>query len=45
MLDASLLAFKPSQMAATSLILSAKQLKKVSQPWTKEMEHFTGYKE
>ena len=45
MLDASLLAFKPSQMAATSLILSAKQLKKVSQPWSKEMEHFTGYKE
>lgn len=44
LLDASLLRFKPSQLAAASLILSAKQLKKVN-AWTPEMEKFSGYKE
>lgn len=44
LLDASLLRFKPSQLAAASMILSAKQLKKIN-CWNKEMEKFTGYKE
>ena len=43
MLDASLLKFKPSQIAAASLILSAKQLKKNEGVWGKEMERFTQY--
>lgn len=44
LLDASLLRFKPSQLAAAAMILSARQLKKIS-CWNKEMEKFTGYKE
>lgn len=43
MLDASLLKFKPSQIAAASLILSVKQLKKKDSHWGKELERFTGY--
>lgn len=42
LLDASFLRFLPSQLAAASLILSAKQLKKIN-IWTKEMEAATGY--
>ena len=42
LLDASLLRFKPSQLAAASMILSAKQLKKTD-CWTGEMEKFSGY--
>jgi len=44
LLDASLLRFKPSQLAAASLILSAKQLKKIN-AWNSEMEKYSGYKE
>lgn len=43
-MDATLLRFKPSQMAAAAMILSAKQLKKIN-CWTKEMEKFSGYSE
>jgi hypothetical protein len=43
-LDATLLRFRPSQLAAASMILSAKQLKKIN-CWNKEMENFTGYSE
>jgi hypothetical protein len=43
MLDASLLKFKPSQIAAASLILSVKQLKKKDNVWGKELERFTSY--
>lgn len=44
LLDATLLRFKPSQLAAASLILSARQLSKKN-AWNKEVEHFTGYSE
>ena len=44
LLDASLLCFKPSQLAAAAIILAAKQLKKIN-CWNKDMERFTGYKE
>lgn len=44
LLDATLLKFKPSQLAAASMILSAKQLKKQN-CWTKEVEKFAGYTE
>ena len=44
LLDASLLKFKQSEIAAASLILATKQLKKVS-AWNKEMEKITGYSE
>lgn len=44
MLDATLLQFKPSQLAAASMILAAKQLKNVN-VWNKEMEKFTHYTE
>ena len=44
MLDASLLRFRPSQLAAASLILACKQLKKTN-CWNKEMEKFSGYSE
>ena len=44
LLDASLLQFKPSEIAAASMILSARQLKKQN-CWDKDMERFTGYKE
>jgi hypothetical protein len=44
LLDASLLKFKQSEIAAASMILAAKQLKKIN-CWNKEMEKFSGYKE
>lgn len=42
LLEASFLKFKPSQLAAAALILSAKQLKKTD-CWTKEVEELTSY--
>ena len=42
LLDASLLQFKPSELAAAALILAATQLRKTS-GWTEHMEKFTGY--
>jgi hypothetical protein len=42
LLDASLLRFKQSEIAAAALILSTKQLKKTN-CWNKEMEKFSGY--
>ena len=44
LLDATLLKFKPSQLAGAAMILSAKQLKKIN-CWTKEMEKLSGYSE
>ena len=44
LLDATLLKFKPSQIAAASVILSAKQLKKIN-CWNNDMVKYTGYKE
>lgn len=44
LLDATLLRFKPSQMAAASLILASRQLSKKN-AWNKEVEQFTGYSE
>lgn len=44
LLDATLLRFKPSQLAAASLILASKQLSKKN-AWNKEVEQFTGYSE
>ena len=44
MLDASLLRFRPSQIAAASMILSSSQLKKTS-GWTENIVKFTGYTE
>ena len=44
LLDATLLKFRPSQLAAASLILSARQLKKLN-CWNKEMVKFSGYTE
>ncbi len=41
-MDASLLKQNPSEIAAASLILSAKCLKRVG-IWNREMEKFTGY--
>lgn len=41
MLDSSLLKYRASEMAAASLILAAKGLRKVS-AWTKEVEQATG---
>ena len=38
LLDASLLQFKPSEIAAASIILSAKCLKKPGTFWHKQME-------
>ena len=43
MLDASLLKFTPSQIAAASLILSTKQLKKKENIWGKDLEKFSEY--
>ena len=43
LLDITLMRFKPSELAAASLILSCKQLKKID-CWTKDMEKFTKYK-
>jgi hypothetical protein len=43
LLDASLLKYKPSEIAAASLILSTKSLKKqTTSIWNKEMEKATG---
>ena len=42
-MDASLLQFKPSELAAACLCLSSTQLKK-AHGWTEHMESFTGYK-
>ena len=42
LLDASLLKYNPSEIAAASLILSTKCLKKVG-IWNREMEKITGY--
>ena len=42
LLDASLLQYNPSEIAAASLILAARTLQKVN-VWTKEMEQATGY--
>lgn len=44
LLDATLLRFKPSQLAASAMILSARQLCKKN-TWNKEVEQFTGYSE
>lgn len=44
LLDASLLKFKASEIAAASLILATKQIKKTS-CWNKDMEKFSGYTE
>ena len=43
-MDASLLKYKASEIAAASLILATKSLKKVN-VWNKEMEKATDYKE
>jgi G2/mitotic-specific cyclin-B, other len=40
LLDASLLKYRPSEIAAASLILSAKNIKRIN-PWNKEMEKAT----
>ncbi len=42
MLDASLLKYRASELAAASLILSARGLKKPVNSWNKEMEKSTG---
>ncbi len=44
LLDSSLLKYKNSQIASASLILAARAIKKIN-PWKKEMEAATGYKE
>ena len=44
LLDASLLKYKASELAAAALILATKSLKKVN-VWNKEMEKATEYKE
>ena len=44
LLDATLLRFKPSQLAASALILSSRQLSKKN-AWNREVEQFTGYSE
>ena len=45
MLDASLLKYRASELAAASLILSARGLKKPVNSWNKEMEKITGMKD
>ena len=42
LLEAGFLRFKPSELAAAAIILSARQLKKV-ECWNKEMQDHTGY--
>lgn len=44
MLDATLLRFRPSQLAGAALVLSAKQLKNI-QVWNEDMAKYTGYTE
>jgi hypothetical protein len=41
LLDASLLKYRPSEIAGASLILACRALKKGTHPWNKEMESFT----
>ena len=41
-MDASLLKYRSSEIAAASLILAARNLKKVGTFWNKEMEKATG---
>ena len=45
LLDASLLKYRASEIAAASLILSSRSLKKQICPWNKEMERITGMKD
>ena len=45
LLDASLLKYNPSELAAASLILAGKSLKKIGNLWNKEMERATNYSE
>jgi hypothetical protein len=45
LLDASLLKYRASEIAAASLILSSRSLKKQTTPWNKEMEKITSMKE
>ena len=42
LLDASLLKCRPSEIAAVSLMLAFKGLKKTGSPWSKEVETTTG---
>ena len=42
LLDASLLKYRSSEIAAASFILAAKGLKKPATTWNKEMERSTG---
>jgi hypothetical protein len=42
LLDASLLKYRPSDIAGASMILASRGLKKGTHPWNKEMESFTG---
>lgn len=42
LLDATLLKYRPSMLAAASIILAAKQIKKIN-CWNKDMEKFSGY--
>ena len=44
LLDASLLKYNPSELAASSLVLAAKSIKKIN-IWTKEVEQATNYSE
>jgi hypothetical protein len=44
-LDASLLKYRASELAAASLILSCRGLKSPTSPWSKEVEKLTGMKE
>ena len=44
MLDSSLLKYRPSEIAAAGLILSARAIKRIN-AWNKEMEKATGFKE
>ena len=43
-MDATLLKYKQSELAASALILSARAIKRVN-AWNKEMEKCTGFKE
>lgn len=44
LLDSSLLKYKQSEMAAASLVLAARAIKRIN-AWNKEMEKCTGFKE
>lgn len=45
LLDASLLKYRPSEIAAASLILAARGLKKPQPTWNKELERITSMKD